>query len=79
MGRETLKTPAGTFDTIIVEPVLEGVGGIFKKSPGATLRVWLTDDAYRYPVKVKSDVAVGSFTALAAEIRAPAPPAQALK
>ncbi len=79
VGRETLTTPAGTFNTIIVKPVMEGIGGIFKKSPGATLLVWLTDDELHLPVKVQSDVAVGSFTALAEEIVAAAPPAPALK
>lgn len=64
IGRETVTVPAGTFSTIIIEPTMEGVGGIFAKSPGATLHLWLTDDQWRRPVKMYSKVKVGSFTAV---------------
>lgn len=62
-GRETLDTPAGRFDTVIVEPDIEALGGIFKKSPGARIFIWLTDDKWRRPVKLQSKVSVGHFTA----------------
>jgi hypothetical protein len=64
VGRESIKTPAGQFDTVIISPDIEGLGGIFKKSPGATLFIWLTDDEWRRPVKMRSKVSVGSFTAV---------------
>jgi hypothetical protein len=63
LGRETLETPAGVFRTILVEPKIEGIGGIFKKSPGARILIWLTDDEWRRPVKLQSKVVVGHFTA----------------
>lgn len=63
VARERVKTPAGTFDTIKIAPEIEGLGGVFKKSPGATLYIWLTDDEWRRPVMMRSKVSVGSFTA----------------
>ena len=60
--RETIKTPAGEFDTLLVEPDVRNIGGVFRKSPNATLQVWITNDARRIPVRVKSSVAVGHFS-----------------
>lgn len=71
LGRETVETPAGTFPAIRVEPIIEGIGGIFKKSPGARIFVWLTDDERRMPVKLQSKVIVGSFTAELVRIHPP--------
>jgi hypothetical protein len=67
--RETVETPAGTFKTVVVEPKIEGIGGVFKKSPGARIFVWLTDDEWRRPVKLQSKVIVGHFTAELTKIR----------
>lgn len=63
VGRERVKTPAGTFETVKIAPDIEGLGGVFKKSPGATLFIWVTDDEWRRPVMLRSKVSVGSFTA----------------
>jgi hypothetical protein len=62
LRRETVETPAGTFRTILVEPKIDGIGGVFKKSPGARILIWLTDDQWRRPVKMQSKVIVGHFT-----------------
>lgn len=59
-GKETVEVPAGTFDCIIVEPLVQE-GGLFK-SEGSIL-VWLTDDELKIPVKVKTKVVVGSIDA----------------
>ena len=61
--REKVKIDAGEFDTFLVEPDLQHVGGIFKKSKDAKLQVWVTADDRRIVVKAKSSVAVGHFTA----------------
>jgi len=63
VGRETVETDAGTFRTVVIEPKMEGIGGIFRKSPNARILIWLTDDEWRRPVKIQSEVVVGSFTA----------------
>ena len=72
VGRERVKTPAGEFDTVKIAPQLEGLGGVFKKSPGATLYIWVTDDEWRRPVMLRSKVSVGSFTARLTEWSHPA-------
>jgi len=60
--RETITTKAGEFDTLLVEPDVRDIGGVFRKSPNAKLQVWVTNDARRIPVLVKSAVIVGSFS-----------------
>jgi uncharacterized protein DUF3108 len=57
-GRETIKTPAGTFKTIRVEPRSESEGLIGK---GRNLLLWLTDDSRKMPVQLKSKLKVGTL------------------
>ncbi len=52
-GRERVKVPAGEFDCIVVEPVMR-YEGIFK-AKGA-IRIWLTDDEFKVPVKMQTEV-----------------------
>ncbi|MEE4352737.1 MAG: DUF3108 domain-containing protein [Desulfatiglans sp.] len=61
--REKIKIPAGTFDTYLVEPDLDVFGGVFDKSKGAKLKIWVTADTRRLPVKIASKVVIGSFVA----------------
>ncbi len=58
--KEKVKVAAGSFDCIVVEPLLQSVG-IFKHE--GKLTVWLTDDRLKMPVQMKSKVLVGSITA----------------
>ncbi len=59
-GKERITVEAGTFDCIIVEPlVLEG--GLFKSE--GNIIIWLSDDDLRIPVKVKTKVLIGSIDA----------------
>jgi hypothetical protein len=60
--REKIKLGIGTFDTYLMEPDLKEVGGVFKKSKNAKIRLWVTADNRRIPVKIKSKVVVGSFS-----------------
>lgn len=66
---ERVKTPAGTFDTVVIEPELQDIGGVFRKSKNARILIWLTDDEWRRPVKLESAVAVGHFTAVLKDVR----------
>ncbi len=50
-GRERVEVPAGTFDCLVIEPVMEA-GGIFKSS--GKLLLYVTDDERRIPVLMKS-------------------------
>lgn len=60
LGRETISVEAGKFDCIIVEPLVKE-GGLFKSE--GSIVVWLTNDALKIPVKVKTKVVIGSIDA----------------
>ena len=59
--KETIKIASGTYETFLIEPDLKHVGGVFKKSKDAKIRLWITADDRRIPVKIASKVSVGSF------------------
>jgi hypothetical protein len=61
-----VKTPAGKFQCVVVEPLLRA-GGIFKNK--GRLVIWLTDDERRIPVQMKSKVMIGSIKVVLQEIR----------
>ena len=61
LKKEKVKTAAGTFNTILVEPQIRGEGIFVSK--GKNLKVWLTDDEYKMPVKMKVEVFIGSVSA----------------
>ena len=65
-GRERVEVPAGKFDCVLVEPILKSEG-VFK-SKGSIL-VWLTDDARRLPVLVKSKIPIGSISVSLTDMR----------
>ena len=73
--REKIKLDGRTYDTYLVEPDLQHIRGVFAKSKDAKLKIWVTADMRRIPVKVKSKVIVGSFVAelISAEGIAPQP------
>lgn len=66
LGRETVKTPAGRFSCVMIEPMLKA-GGIFAHR--GRLVIWVTDDARRIPVLMKSKVAIGSISVVLQELR----------
>ena len=66
LKRERVKTPAGRFDCIVVEPMLKA-GGIFKNK--GRLVIWLTDDDRRMPVLMKSKVTIGSVKVVLQEAK----------
>lgn len=61
LKRETVKTKAGKFKCIKIEPRFRGEGIFIQK--GKSLQIWLTDDEYKMPVKMKTQVAIGSVSA----------------
>ncbi len=60
LRREKIKTTLGSFDTLVVKPLMQSEG-IFEKK--GDMYIWLTDDKRLLPVKMKTKVAVGSITA----------------
>lgn len=64
LGRERLDLPAPfgkNTPTVVVEPLLLEGTGLFVKE--GRLKIWLTDDARRVPVRMRSKVAIGSVSA----------------
>ena len=59
--RETITTPAGRFDTVVVEPEMHA-GGIFRDED-SKLTIWYSDDDRHLIVRLRSDVKIGSITA----------------
>jgi hypothetical protein len=56
--KERIEVEAGTFDCLVVEPILQA-SAIFEQK--GSLTVWLTDDHIRMPVLMKSKVVIGSI------------------
>jgi hypothetical protein len=71
LGRETIKVPAGTFDTYKLAPDLRDLGGVFEKSRNAKLFLWVSADEGHRLVKIQSKVVVGSFVAELTSINEP--------
>ncbi|MBM3319444.1 MAG: DUF3108 domain-containing protein [Candidatus Eisenbacteria bacterium] len=61
---ETVKVPAGTFRCFVIEPNLKSVG-VFRQT--GRLRIWITADERRMPVKLESKVVFGAFEAVLTE------------
>ncbi|PIU45704.1 MAG: DUF3108 domain-containing protein [Ignavibacteriales bacterium CG07_land_8_20_14_0_80_59_12] len=66
LGRETVRTGAGTFRCAVVEPMVRE-GGLFK-SEGRII-VYLSDDERKIPVKVSTQVVIGSIDGVLREYR----------
>ena len=58
LGRQELEVGAGTFNTIVVEPLVRE-GGLFKSE--GRIVIWLSDDERKIPVRVNTRVLVGSI------------------
>jgi hypothetical protein len=58
LGRQELDVEAGTFRTIVVEPLVKE-GGLFKSE--GRIVIWLTDDERKLPVRVNTKVVIGSI------------------
>lgn len=66
LGRQRVETPAGTFNCIVIEPILRA-SGIFTNQ--GRLVIWLTDDDRRIPVMMKSKVTIGSISVVLTEAK----------
>ena len=74
VGRETLDLPAPLgrkVPTLIVTPKVPPGSGLFAQE--GELRLWVTDDARRIPVRARTKVAVGSVSADLESYRAGTP------
>ena len=74
-GRQRIEVDAGTFDCIIVEPLITE-GGLFK-SEGRIL-LWITDDDRKMPVRVRTEIPIGTVESDLTEFRGLNGPLRAL-
>lgn len=58
LRRERVRVPAGTFDAIVLQPIIK-TSGIF--SEGGQAEIWLTDDDKRMMVQMRSRLSFGSL------------------
>lgn len=58
-GEERISTPAGEFDCLLVEPVMQSEG-LFRRQ--GRLFIWITKDERKIPVRMRSKIVVGSVT-----------------
>lgn len=58
LGRQELEVEAGTFNTVVVEPLVRE-GGLFKSE--GRIVIWLSDDDRKIPIRVNTKVVIGSI------------------
>ncbi len=58
LRREKVRVPAGEFNCIVVQPQMK-FEGVFQSK--GEINIWLTDDARRVPVLVKSAIIIGTI------------------
>ncbi|MEN8244634.1 MAG: DUF3108 domain-containing protein [Thermodesulfobacteriota bacterium] len=62
VGREKIQVGGRAYATIVLEPVLDDVE-LFNANDNSGIRIWITADARKMPVRVESRVALGFFRA----------------
>ena len=61
LKKERITVPAGTFDTVKIQPMMKSEGIFDAKG---NIYIWLSDDEHRIPVMVRSKITIGSMTVL---------------
>ncbi len=71
LNYEEVRTPLGTFNTLVLEPRMEKTPpkGMFKR--GSTVRVWISQDERKLPVKFQVDFKFGAGVATLANYQPP--------
>ena len=68
LRRERVKVPAGTYQTIVVQPIIKS-RGVFSENSKA--EIWFSEDANRIMVQMKADLPVGSLNLYLTSARPP--------
>jgi hypothetical protein len=58
----------GKREAYVLEPDIKDIGGVFKKSPDGKIRFYFSADEEKLPLRMESEVAVGSFWAELSEV-----------
>ncbi len=61
--RETINVRGTSYDTFLVEPDLQHIGGVFDRGKNAKVQIWVSADKASIPIRVKSELFLGSFVA----------------
>lgn len=69
----TRKFAIGKREAYLLEPDIKDVGGVFKRSEGGRIRFYFSADADKLPLRMESEVAIGSFWAELTEVARPGP------
>ncbi len=64
--REVVTTPAGRFNTVVIEPEMSA-GGVDREE---RLWIWYSDDERKLPVRIRTEVNFGAITATLRAVRA---------
>jgi hypothetical protein len=59
--KETIQMDKSHREAWLLEPEMKHIGGVFKKSKGAKIELWISTDDRRLPLKIRSQVVVGHF------------------
>ena len=71
VGREEIQIGEQKYQTILVEPDLGQLRGVFQKDPDAKLQIWLSDDSHRAALRIRTKVKHGTFIADLADYQRP--------
>ncbi len=66
LGKEKVKVPAGTFDTLKIKPKVSLNGQAQKKGE---MTIWVTDDDRKIPVKMQSEIPLGTVNAVLKKLK----------
>lgn len=66
LGKERIRVPGGTFDTIVLQPVIKSKGVFSEKGEA---RIWLSDDSDRIMVQMKTKTKIGSLNLYLTSVR----------
>jgi uncharacterized protein DUF3108 len=71
LRRERVTVPAGTYDAVVIQPIIK-TKGIFSEQGEA--QIWLSDDAHRIMVQMRSKTKIGSLNLFLKSHRPPRSP-----
>ena len=58
--KETITISSRTYDTYQIDLAVKNFSGVFKKSKNPTVKIWVTADKRKVPVRIKVKVVIGS-------------------
>ncbi|MBN2108477.1 MAG: DUF3108 domain-containing protein [Deltaproteobacteria bacterium] len=63
LGEQKVRAPSGTYDTYLLQPQLAEFSAVFKNISAAMVKIWISADARRLPVRITCEFPVGSLMA----------------